>query len=166
MQLSPEKNDGTLGSARKLLEAGKPREAADLIRRHGMDTPELRNMYAVGLMRAKDFAKAIEVFRELVLHHGSVCVRSDVPTRFKTNFATALLMTDNVAGCLAMLRDAGDEQDPGVIRLRGAIARWKQTLTWWQRLRFVLDIAAPSGPVPLDFEPGELREPREHRPAA
>jgi hypothetical protein len=157
---------GAFAVVRTLLDAGKPQDAADALRRFGTGSLELGNAYGVCLMRAEDFHRAVEVFRSLVLSDGGVCLRADVPTAVKTNYATALLLAGNVSGCLFTLQEIGQEQDPTIIRLRAAIDRWLASLTWWQRLWFKAAGEAPAKPVPLDFAPGELFEKRPLRPAA
>ncbi|HUU99297.1 MAG TPA: hypothetical protein VM487_26490 [Phycisphaerae bacterium] len=166
MHRNPEKVSEVLALVQKLLDAGKPKEAVELIRRFGTGSPEVSNAYGVSLMRAGEIAKAIEVYRNLVISESGVCLKINAPTLFKTNFATALLLAKNVSGCLSVLQEINDEQNAAVMRLRAAITRWRQSLTWWQRLWFELSGEAPDQAVPLDFQPGELFDTRELRPAA
>lgn len=158
--------DGALAVVRNLLDAGKPQEAADVLRRFGTRSLELSNAYGVCLMRAGDAHRAVEVFRNLLLNDGGICLKADVPTAVKTNYAMALLLAGNVYGCLFTLQEIGEDQDPAVIRLRAAVDRWLGSLRWWQRLWFKAAGEAPAKPVPLDFAPGELFEKRPLRPAA
>jgi Flp pilus assembly protein TadD len=161
-----ERADGALAAVRNLLDAGKPQEAADVLRRFGTGSLELGNAYGVCLMRAGDFSRAVEVYRSLLLSGGGACLKADVPTAVKTNYAMALLLAGNVYGCLFALRETAQEQDPTVIRLRAAIDRWLGSLKWWQRLWFKAAGEVPAKPVPLDFAPGELFEKSPLRPAA
>lgn len=62
-------------------------------------------------------------------------LKPDAPLVFKTNFATALLASNNMAGCLSVLHEIKNEEDPTVKRLRAAIAQWKQGLSFWQKLK-------------------------------
>lgn len=166
MHRNPEKVSDVLSLVHKLLDAGKPKEAVELIRRFGTGSSELSNAFGVSLMRSGEIAKAIEVYRNLVINESGVCLKRDAPTLFKTNFATALLLAKNISGCLSVLQEINDERDAGVTRLRAAITRWKQSLTWRQRLWFKLYGDASDKAVPLDFQPGELFETPELRPAA
>jgi len=165
MPRNPQHVSDVLALVQKLLEKDNPNQAIELIRGFGQESPELLNAYGVALMRAGAPSKAIEVYRRLVLYGDSVCTMPNVPTLFKTNFATALLLTGNVTGCLTMLREAGDEQDMGVKQLRAAIATWMRSLSWWQRLLFKVFERLPGIPVTLGFAPGGLFSPRTLRPA-
>jgi len=165
MLRNPQHASDVLALVQKLLDNGEPAQAIEVIRRFGQESHELKNAYGVALMRAGEPSKAIEVYRHLVLRGDSVCIMPNVPTLFKANFATALLLTGNIAGCLAMLRDANDERDTNVIHLRAAIAKWVRTMSWWQRLLFRVLERSPGTPVPLDFAPGALFPPRVLRPA-
>jgi hypothetical protein len=166
MYRNPEKVSDVLARIRKLLSEDKPKDALDVIRRFGTTCPELSNACGVCLMRAGEVTRAVELYRNLCIGVGSVCLRPDVAPVFETNFATALLLAGNVAGCLSVLQEIDREDDPGVVRLRAAIARWKRSLTWLERCWFALSREAPNRPVVLDFPPGDLDGPRELRPAA
>jgi hypothetical protein len=155
-----------LALVHQLLDAGKASEAVELLRQSGKGSPELSNAYGVSLMRAGEITKAIDVYRSLCLSENGVCLKTDLPTRYKANFATALLLAKNVSGCLSILGEVDDEGDPGVLRLRAAITRWSQSLSRWRRFWFKVFGEAPEGVVPLDFEPGELSDPSRLRPAA
>ena len=166
MHRNPEKVSDVLAEIQKLFDTGRSKDAAELIRRFGTRSPAVGNAYGVALMRSGAADKAVEVYRNLVLSESGVCLRSDVPTLFKTNFATALLLATNVSGCLSVLREINDVQNPEVIRLREAIAQWKRTLSWWQRLWLKIAGEAPGKTVHLGFSPGRLDDPRQLRPAA
>ena len=166
MHHNPEKVSEMLALVQKLLAVGKPKDAVELLRRFGSGSPELRNAYGVSLMRAGEVAKAIDVFRSLVISGSGVCLKTEAPTPLKTNFATALLLAKNVSGCLSVLREINDERDAGVMQLRVAIARWKRSLTWWQQLWLKVSGEAPEKPVVLESQAGALFETREVRPAA
>jgi len=161
-----EKVSDVLARIRKLFDAGRPQEAAELIRRFGTAAPLMSNAYGVALMRSGEPARAIDVYRNLVISESGVCLRPDVPVFFKTNYATALLLTRNIAGCLSVLREINDEQHPEVVRLRAAIAEWKRTLGRWQRFWLSIAGEASGKPVQLSFPPGVLDDPHPLRPAA
>src|SRR5262249_577514 len=74
---------------------------------------------------------------------------------FKTNYATALLLSGNIAGGLRALDEVRDEQCPAVGRLREAVRRWERNLTFWQRVNWWLG-GEPDRPLTLDFPPGDL----------
>ncbi|MBU0637966.1 MAG: hypothetical protein KKB50_03810 [Planctomycetes bacterium] len=156
MPRNPEKVSDVLALVQKLLDAAKLKDAAELIREFGTSSAELSNMYGVALMRAGETAKAVEVYRGLCLNESGFCLKQDLPTTVKANYATALLLAKNVSGCQATLREIAEQNDPYVLKLRAAIDRWRRSLGWWKRLAFDWYGAEPDGPVPLDFPPGEL----------
>jgi hypothetical protein len=95
------------------------------------------------------------VFRGLVLAAGGLILRDDVPVFFKTNYATALLAAGNLGGCLSVLAEVRDEVNPAVTRLRASIRRWRDGLTFWERLNWWMG-GQPERPVALAFAPGDL----------
>jgi hypothetical protein len=105
-------------------------------------------------LRLGDAQGAVGVLRSLVLGMG-VALKPDAPAVFKTNFATALLLENNVSGCLSALAEVHDAQDPAVIRLRAAIQRWKKNLSFREKVQWYLG-GQPARKVDLDFPPGDL----------
>lgn len=166
MYHNPEKTSETMALVRKLLELGKPQEAAEVIRQFGAASSELRNAYGVCLMRIGQAAKAVELYRKLVMDEKGINLKRDMPTIFKANFATALLLTRNAAGCLSVLDEMGDSSHPAVVKVRDAVARWRRSLGWWRRIWFAMYGSAPTAPVVLDFAPGDLDDRQSLRPAA
>ena len=136
------------------LRAGQPRRALDLLARGKVQSPWATNATGVCLLRLGQADRAVELFRPLVLA-GSLFVRPDVPTAWKVNFATALLLTDNLSGCVEVLADIQEEDHPGVQRLRAALREWRGRLSLWERVRWFLG-EQPDRRVELDFPPGEL----------
>lgn len=137
------------------LEAGNPKSGLDAIARAKSSSPWSTNALGVCRLRLGDVGGAVNVFRGLALASGGLLLRPDVPAVFKTNYATALLVADNKGGFLSILEELSDADHPAVGRLRGAIERWKQTLTFWQRLAWTFG-GQPDKPVSLDFPPGDL----------
>ncbi len=144
-----------LQRAEALLRAGRPQEALDLLARAGPPTPRLTNAVGVCLLRLGEAERAVDVFRGLVLIPGTVCLRPDAAPEHKSNFAAALLAAGNVAGGLRALDEAGDEGRPAVRQLRAAVRRWREGLSFWQRLRWRLG-GSPPRPVALGGDLGEL----------
>lgn len=165
MQRIPETSAEMLAVLAQKLNAGKVREAADQLRHYGTGSHELMNAYGVILMWSGDTAKAVDVYRHLVMG-GGVSLRSDLPVLYKTNFAAALLLNGNVSGCQGVLDEIDQEHNAGVIRLRLAIRRWKKSLSPWRRLWFMLSGEAPKQSVTLNFPPGDLLSETVLRPAA
>ena len=144
-----------LEQARRLLEAGKPQEAFDLINAKGSGGPAFKNARGVCLMRMGQAALAVRTYRSIVLDTSGISLRTDVPTVYKRNFATALLLDGNVLGCQSVLDEIRDENDPGVQNLRSVIRRWISGLPFFQRLAWKAG-SQPKGAVTIDFVPGEL----------
>lgn len=166
MNRNPEKVSDVLALVQKLLDAGRPKDAVELIRKFGASSPELSNAYGVALMRAGETAKAVDVYRGLCVGESGFCLKADLPTDFVANYATALLLANNVSGCVATLREITEPGDPYVVKLRAAIRGWRRTLGWWRRLAFDWYGVEPDRPVPLDFPPGAFHGDRQERPAA
>jgi hypothetical protein len=146
---------GPLERAEALLRAGQPKKALDLLARSGPSSPRLTNALGVCLLRLGEAGRAADVFRGLVLVPGTVCLRQDAPPEHKSNYAAALLAAGNVAGGLRALDEVGDEDRPAVRRLRAAVRRWREGLSFWQRVRWCLGDGL-NQPVQLDGDLGEL----------
>jgi hypothetical protein len=144
-----------LGKAEVYLQDGQPGRAIDLLARAKSPSPWVTNALGVCQLRQGNARLAIEVFRGLVLGSGGLILREDVPVVFKTNFATALLAGGNLAGCLRILDEIHDEQDPAVRRIRAAVERWQDGLSFWEKVRWALG-GDPPRPVVLAFPPGDL----------
>ena len=140
-----------------LLEAGRAKEALDAVRTHSGTDPSLKNLHGVCLMRAGFASDAVRLYRQLVLSSNGVTLRPEAPTVFKSNFATALLLSRSVTGTEAVLQEAADESHPAVQRLRAAIARWRSGLSFWQRLQWRCGMD-PGRPVDLGFAPGDFEQ--------
>jgi hypothetical protein len=160
----PEKGNGAvpkppeiadlLAKADQLLQAGEPKKALDLIARAKFNSPWTTNALGVCQLRLGNAKVAVDVFRGLVLAAGGILLRSDVPAVFKTNYATALLLAENMGGCLSVLAEVRDEH-PAVGKLKAAIQRWKEGMTLWQKINWYMG-GQPDRPVALDFPPGDL----------
>jgi hypothetical protein len=148
-----------LQRVQQLLEEGKPKEALNFLRSSGTaTTPHLGNALGVCLLRLGDAEQAIQVYRGLLFADGGLSLSRSAPTTFKANFATAMLMKNNVSGCLDVLSETEEKQHPAVQQLRAAIRRWRKGLTFGQKIKSFLGIAHDN-PVPLDFPPGYLDRP-------
>lgn len=137
-----------------MLDSGNPRKAIELLQKSKVRSPWTVNAMAVCLMRMGDAPRAIEILKGLVVTAG-VCFRTDVPTVFLTNFATALLMTHNVTGSLSALASVYDKEHPAVQRLQAAIRKWKSGFSLWQKIGWYWGNTPPE-PIELDFPPGDI----------
>lgn len=150
----PPEHRTVLNQVEKLLQAGQPKQALDLLARSKAHAPGSTNATAVCLLRLGQADRAVELFRNLVLS-GSLFLRLDVPTAWKVNFATALLMANNLGGCVRLLAEIQEEDHPGVQLLRAALQSWYNGLSVWEKIRWFLG-GQPARRVELDFLPGEL----------
>lgn len=150
----PPESHAVLNQAEKLLQAGQARQALDLLARSKVHSPWSTNATGVCLLRLGQADRAVELFRNLVLS-GSLFLRPDVPTAWKVNFATALLMVNNLEGCVQLLAEIQEEDHPGVQRLRAALQSWHNRMSVWEKIRWFLG-GQQARRVELDFLPGEL----------
>lgn len=143
----------------RYVSAGEFEKALDVLATAGKSA-RLQNARGVCLMRLGRTEPAIRVFREFLLNPGSTWMRPDLPTVYKANYATALLVGGHPSGALEILGEIKDAAHPSVQRLRAAIRDWEASLSFWQRLNWRFGKIEPSGrPVQLDFPPGEFDEP-------
>ena len=126
----------------------------------------MKNARGVCLLRLGRHAEALYLFRGLVVDPATDMVIPGLPGVYKTNFATALLLVNNVSGCIDVLDRMRDDQNPCVIRLRRAVAEWKRSLNPFKGLFFSIYGDASGRPVVLDFPPGDLSEPAPLQPSA
>src|SRR5579884_964758 len=154
VQEYPAEFRAVLSRVEVLLQEGEPRQALQLLARSKLASPWATNATGVCLLRLGEAERAIALFRNLLLS-GGLFVRPEVPTAWKINFATALLLTDNAAGCVRLLAEIQEEDHPGVQRLRAAIRDWHNQLSGWQRIQWFLG-RQPAHRVELRFPPGEL----------
>ncbi|MEX0703838.1 MAG: hypothetical protein WD069_17195 [Planctomycetales bacterium] len=145
----------TLKKIQALVEQERHQEAFDLSNRNSTADPMIKNARGVCLMRMRQSAQAVRVFRELNLMGGGITLRPDVPAIFKTNYATALFLSGNVAGCCDVLHELRNHPHPRVAELREEIAKWKRGLSLLQRLGWGLGVQ-PDRPVTADFVPGDF----------
>jgi hypothetical protein len=152
--LPPSEIVALLDKIQLLLDEQQPQHALDLIRRSKARSPWITNASAVCHMREGNLAIAIQSLRTLVL--SGLFIRPDLPVPFKTNYATALLASGDLNGCLNVLAEINHEDEPAVQRLRSAIRAWKSRLSLWQKLWWSVggDVHRP---VEIDFPLGNLR---------
>ncbi|MEW4565225.1 hypothetical protein AB1K70_22060 [Bremerella sp. JC770] len=142
----------------RLIQDGQYGQALNLVHASGRDLT-LKNAKGVCLLRLGKYDEAVSVYREIVFKQGCVWVRPEIPTIYKVNFATALLLAGQIEGGLSVLGQAMDEGHPGVVRLRQSIRRWKQSFTLWQRIMWLFGgMNDAKSPLELDFLPGILDE--------
>ena len=150
-----------LERAMREISAGKYQKAIDLLVNAGKE-PVCRNAVGVCLLRLGRYDDAIRVFREFVVNPGCTWLRSELPAAYKINFATALLLGGHPNGCLDVLAEVRDEQNPAVVRLRDALRQWQSTLPFLTRLSWSFGRIEPVGrPLTLYFLPGDV-EPTTH----
>lgn len=117
---------------------------------------EAQNAMGVCLLRSDRPEEAVELFRELVLIADSTSVRNDVPIHFITNYATALLLCRNIAGCERVLNELEriNELNGPAFRLRDAIVAAQRSLRFFDRMKSA--IGAFPKPITLNFPAGDF----------
>ena len=119
--------------------------------------PDVVNALGVCLMRVGRYEDAVTLFRNLVLERDRTWMRKDRPLHYRTNFATALLLSGRPSGCLEMLHEMRTEAPPLASVLRSAIKRWESTLSFWSWLDWKMSRIEPKNTrITLDVVPGEL----------
>jgi hypothetical protein len=126
-----------IDKARAMLDEGQVQEAHKLLTRQKGNDPAIKNALGVCLMRMGSLQPALSLLRSLVIASNGVTLSNSAPKSFKINYATALLLNGQITGCAEVLAEIHDDADPAVQQLRGEIRKWKQSLTIWQRLRWV-----------------------------
>lgn len=134
-------------------------KAIDLLRAANSN-PTTKNALAVCLMRTGQVDEAVRILRSLTLNPGSTWERADVPSLYKRNFATALLMAGLPAGCLSVIRTLPDLSHPRCQEIEADVRAWARSLPFWKRWDWRLNQIEPKNAViPLSFVPGELEIP-------
>lgn len=154
----PPRSTDLLAKVDRLLRDGRPREAADVIGDAYLSCPWTANALAVCHLRLGNTARAVRLLRYIATDHASSELRADVPMVFKTNLATALLADGDAGGFLSTLDRLGGDDHPSGQRLRATAARWKESLTAWQKFWWNVGGFTPRPPR-LDSPLGELWAP-------
>lgn len=136
----------------RLLRDGRAEEAVKAIGLSYLPRPRLANALAVCHLRLGNTARALNLLRHIATDDAAL--HPDVPTVFKTNLATALLVAGDVDGCLRTLDEIGDEDRPSVRRLRAAADRAVPRTAWGRCLRWLG--LWPIRPPAIDGPVGEL----------
>lgn len=145
-----------LRRAIQLANQGDCKAALQLLRPQG-HSPETLNAIGVCLMRSGQIKEAVSLYHPLVMKAGCTWMRPEVPSLYKLNFATALLLSGTPAGCLSALKDINEPGHPTVVRLQAAIKKWEASLSIWRRWDWRINHMEPSKcRVELDFVPGEF----------
>jgi hypothetical protein len=140
---------------RCLLDEGKPQQALDLVNRRDQDSAEWRNARGVCLLRLGKVDEAAGVLREVVFPDDSIAIPDDMPSLYRANFATAMLLKRNLVAGIPILRRLNGEPHPYIRQLSTALARWDKSLNFVQRLLGTVEWY-PDKPFPLDFPPGAV----------
>ena len=95
---NPGSVSAALARVQSFLNERQPQKAIEFLMRTGMGNADLRNAYGVCLMRAGELDKALDVYQALCLS-GTVCLKPNVPTLHRANYAAVLLRKGNLSGC-------------------------------------------------------------------
>ena len=117
-----------------LLDQGRAEEALNLINHSNQHSPAWQNAKGVCLLRLGMFEAACTIFRSLVFPGNCISVPEDVPTLYRANFATAMLLTDHKDSALAVMEHMGTNGHPYVQQFRMEVNRWKQSLSLLERM--------------------------------
>lgn len=147
-----------LDSARQMLDKGRAQDALDLLDSCGHSSRTIQNAKGVCMMRLGRHELAMKIFRDLVFPGGALAIPEETPTIFRINYATSLLLLDNVVTGLEMLGHIPDRQHPAVVRLSSAVRIWKRSLSWFARIGLLIGIT-PKKPFRMDSAPGEMMIP-------
>lgn len=135
-----------------LLDENRPDEALRLIPKKLVAHPLFKNAQCVCWMRLGQFESAVRGLRQLCVTP-QLSLRTDVPPHFKTNFATALLLSGNTAGYLSAIRDIGERDFPEMKRLQSAVQNWENSLPILKRVLWRLGVGS-AFPASLPVPPG------------
>jgi hypothetical protein len=137
----------------QLLDQNHPQEALNLIHRGDQNSPSMKNAQAVCLLRLGKSEDAISILREITFQ-GHVCIPSDTPVVYQTNFAAAMLMA-NHKEVIDVIGQLDETRHAAVARIKAAVKKWEKSLNPLQRLLYKAGIY-PAKAVPIDFPPGDL----------
>lgn len=141
-----------------LLDPGEVPVVQRLLESEPVGSERLVDLEGVRLLREGKVEQAVQVFRSLVVGP-ALCLRRDLPARSLANFATALLLDQNVDGCrgvLDELRKRG-QSTPQSDELERCIRQWRQGLSWCDWLKGLF--LGSARPIQLSFRPGEIGSP-------
>lgn len=162
-----DRNDSSLAAALRrvqdLLSQGDVKGALALLETRRASDPWIQNARAVCWMRTGRRRDAMEALRALAYHEGTFAIRESAPPAFAANFAWTLLLEGNLRGAVIALDERDAEGDPSVARLRAVLARWRGSLTRWERFQYWLYKTA-ARPVELDGAPGDVVLPEDVAP--
>jgi WD40 repeat protein len=139
---------------RQKLTINQPSQALSLLETISDKGSYEYNAIAVCHLRLGNYQRAIDVLRNIIFVANSISMRNDVPTLCKVNFATALLMQGNIDGCENMLASLEQYQHPIAIRLKAAITKWQNSLSFWEKIGLRRSVGKPV----IDFAPGLMDE--------
>lgn len=135
---------------KELLQAGQPQKALGMIKNTDWLTEEPVNAKVVCLLRLGRPNEVLPLLRPYVVTNQNLLIKSS--SALKVNFATALLLDGNVSGCLHILDEMHDEDNPTVQQLQTGIKQWRKGLLFRQVLLLYCS-DRPKSPVKLDFQP-------------
>ena len=138
----------------KLISEGEYQTAFNQLKSHsaGLDAT---NIQAVLLMRLGRPNEAVSLLRPLVFDSNNLSLKTGVSDNVAINFATALLMTGHVGGCLEILNSIPDQSSGKVKSVRRSILDWEKSLSWLSWLDWkICGIEHCSGDLTLSHMPG------------
>lgn len=127
---STSRSKGSVSNSRltHLIEKGEYEKALDLLRSCDLQD-DLLNTKAVLLMRTGKAEAAVSLLRPVVWDSKTFLLKPDAPIHMKLNFATALLLTGHVAGCIDIIRTVNEPDNEQVKDLWTEIRAWEKSLS-------------------------------------
>lgn len=162
---SGSRSESVVKKVASLADAGQLEQAIHQLASSNLLTGDIRNARGVCLMRMGRVDDAVQLYRSLVLMSGCTWMMPNLPVIYRTNFATALLMSGRRIGCLDCLLEITERDHPSVVRLRKALRDWEHGFDWRQWLCWKIGVE-PRVPVALSFPPGDFFEPDSSPPLA
>ncbi len=156
--------DAVLKSIIALADAGDPGKALAVASQSGLSTDAIRNACAICLLRMGRVPQALNQFKSLVLASGCTWMKEGLPTIYQANFCVALIVAGHPGGANELLKSIPDQRHPSVVRLRGMLAEWEHSLSFWQRVQWKLGLE-PDLPATVPFAPGDFVETAPSSPA-
>ena len=144
-----------LSRASEMLDRGQAQAALDVVDSCGQSSRVIQNAKAVCLMRLGRNELAVKILRDLVFPGGAFAISDETPTVFRSNYATSLLLLDNIVTGLQILGHIPDRQHPAVVQLKSEVRNWKASMSWLARIGLVIGIT-PRKPFRMDSAPGAL----------
>ncbi|MFY9256803.1 MAG: hypothetical protein WAO83_25345 [Fuerstiella sp.] len=141
--------------AARFSDAGNHEGALQILSNAHSQATHVVNARGVCQMRLGRNADALKTFRSFVMQSGCTWMKRELPVVYRTNFVTAILLSNLPNGVRDTLAEISEKDHPSVMRLQDAVNAWQKSLSWWQKLNWKLGVV-PAVPLTIDFVPGQF----------